>query len=254
MTEHLNGWIKLHRSILNWEWFKDATTFQFFLYCLLKANIADGTWRNIPFKRGQFITSLESICKDTGLTVRQARTRIDRLISTGELTSHTTNKYRILTICKFEDYQTFLEVDDKQNASQTTSKRQANDKQEGYETTTGKEEEEDYKIRRERNKEKISYKDMKKKDDVFMAPTLIDVKKFILDNDLTGVSPEEFYQYYEECDWKQGKQKMKDWRKVIRQWNQRNKKYYSKQTSKISNNGIVRADYGIILSDEQERH
>ena len=247
MSEHLNGWIKLHRSILDWEWFKDAETLQLFIYCLVRANLNDGSWRNIDYKRGEFITSLESISKDTGLTIQQTRTRLKRLISTGEITCKSTNKFTIITICKFDDYQNIFESTNKQTNRQATDNQQTKVDESNKQLTTGREDEEDNRIRRERNKEKISYKDIKKKDDDFIAPTLTDVRRFILENDLTGVSPEEFYQYYEECDWKQGKRKMKDWKAVVKQWNQRNFSNSNKFNSSVNKNGISTAEYGIVL-------
>lgn len=105
MAEYYGGWIKLHRQILNWEWFKKPEALSVFIYCLLRANIIDGSWRGIGFERGQFITSLETIRKDTGLSIQQIRTALKHLIKTGEITSSSTNKYTIITICKFNIYQ-----------------------------------------------------------------------------------------------------------------------------------------------------
>ena len=111
MAEYSCGWIKLHRQILNWEWFKKSETMHIFIYCLIRANISDGLWRGIQYKRGQFITSLETIRKDTGLSIQQIRTALKHLVNTGELTSKSTNKYRIITICKFDSYQSAYEDD-----------------------------------------------------------------------------------------------------------------------------------------------
>lgn len=106
MAEFYGGWIKLHRQIVNWEWFKKPETLSVFIYCLLRANISDGTWRGIEYRRGQFITSIETIRKDTGLSIQKIRTALKHLYDTGELTHESTNKYTIITICKFDIYQT----------------------------------------------------------------------------------------------------------------------------------------------------
>ena len=34
----MSGWIKIHRQILEWEWYSDTNTFRVFLHLLLKAN------------------------------------------------------------------------------------------------------------------------------------------------------------------------------------------------------------------------
>lgn len=119
------GWIQLYRSLKDWEWFTDVNTSHLFVYCLLRANHASTKWRGIEIDRGQFLTSLDTLAKETGLTVRQVRTALDKLKSTGELTSKVTNKNRLISVVNFERYQGV----DKQSVSQLTGKRQTNDKQ-----------------------------------------------------------------------------------------------------------------------------
>ena len=120
----MQGFITLHRKMLEWEWFTDINTSHVFLYCLLKANFETKKWRGINIKRGSFITSLEHISKDTGLTVRQVRTALDKLKSTGELTSQSTSQYSIISIKNYNLYQDY----DKQIDKRMTSERQTNDK------------------------------------------------------------------------------------------------------------------------------
>ena len=128
----MEGWIKVYRKILDWEWFNVDNTFKVFMYLLLAANHKDKKWRGITVKKGQLIASHSDISKKTGVSVRSVRTCINRLKSTGELTIKATNRYSVLTICNYVDYQS-EEVDsdkqtDKQLDKQATSKRQASDK------------------------------------------------------------------------------------------------------------------------------
>ena len=120
-----NEFIKIYRKMLNWEWYTDVNTKVLFLHCLLKANWKDGSWHGVHYKRGQFITSLASLSRETGLTVRQVRTALNHLKATGELTSRTFSKFRIITVVSFDKFQSR----DKQNGRQATNKRQASDKQ-----------------------------------------------------------------------------------------------------------------------------
>ena len=117
----MDGWIKLHRKMIKWEWFTDVNTCHLFMYCILRANHTDEKWRGIEIKRGQFITSLDKLSSATGLSVRQIRTALNKLAMTNELTSKATNKNRLISVVNYESYQ---EVD-----KQATSKRQADDKQ-----------------------------------------------------------------------------------------------------------------------------
>ena len=119
-----NGFITLHRQILSWQWYQDVNTFKVFIHCLLKANHTKTTWQLIEIDRGQFITSLKSLSAETGLSERQIRTSLNKLIKTNELTSKATNKYRTITVLKYNEYQTV----DKQKVKPPTIKRQASDK------------------------------------------------------------------------------------------------------------------------------
>ena len=127
------GHIKLDRRILKWEWYSDANTCRLFIHLLLTANHKEGRWQGYTIGRGQLITGLLKLNEDTGLTIRELRTSFDKLKKTGELTIKTTNKFRLVTICKYDTYQSIKNENDKQNDnlidSQTTSNRQASDKQ-----------------------------------------------------------------------------------------------------------------------------
>ena len=131
----MEGWIKIHRQITNWEWYTDSNVMRVFLHCLLKANYEETEWRNTRIERGQLLTSVHILSKELGLTTRQIRGTLDKLKMTNNLTIKTTNKYSIITVCKYDDYQV-QEVDecqaerqtdchsnDKQNVTQTTSNR-----------------------------------------------------------------------------------------------------------------------------------
>lgn len=120
-----NEYIKVFRKLLNWEWYTDVNTKTLFLHCLLKANWKDGAWRGHTIKRGQFITSLPSLSKETGLSIREVRTALNHLKSTGEVTDKIYSKFRIITVKSYDSFQS----SDRQNDSQPTGKRQASDRQ-----------------------------------------------------------------------------------------------------------------------------
>ncbi len=123
------GWIKLHRKFLKWEWFDDINTCHLFLYISLKVNYEDKAWHGIIVKRGQLITSLKSLSRDTGLSIQNIRTSLDKLKSTGELTDQSTNRFRLLTIVKYEEYQSRDMEVTSQSTSKLTSNQQATNKQ-----------------------------------------------------------------------------------------------------------------------------
>lgn len=126
-----NGWIKLHRKILDWEWFTSPSTLQLFIYLLLRANKEDKKWRGILIKRGQLVTSVATISEETKLSTQQVRTSLNRLKSTNEITSKTTNRFTLVTVCKYESYQLYEEIEQqaKQQALQQTNNKQITNKQ-----------------------------------------------------------------------------------------------------------------------------
>lgn len=139
-----NGYIKLHRSIVNWGWWSCPNTAHLFVHCLLKANFEDKIWQGIEIKRGSFVTSLEILSKETGLTVQEVRTALKHLISTNEITNKSTSKNRIITVVKYNEYQD----NNNQSNKQVTNEQQTDNKQ----ITTTKEYKE---IKNIRNKEYI---------------------------------------------------------------------------------------------------
>lgn len=120
-----SGWIKIHRKFLEWEWFDKPEMVQLFLYLLLKANTETKEWHGITIQRGQLPTSLSTIARDLKLGLQTVRTCINRLKSTSELTSKSTSKYTIITICNYDKYQYFDDLDNRQINKQPTSNQQA---------------------------------------------------------------------------------------------------------------------------------
>ena len=132
------GWIQLHKSLIDWEWYDDANTMRLFVHCCLRANFVDAEWRNISISRGSFITSIATLSKELKLSESKIRLSIKKLKTTNEITSKTTNKFTTISICNYDTYNTYNSTnskqDNKQDNKQTANKQQTNNKQ----TTTDK--------------------------------------------------------------------------------------------------------------------
>jgi len=113
------GWIKLHRKFIKWEWYDDASVFRLFTHLLLTVNYEDKRWRGIEVKAGSIVTGIDSLVKQTGLGRQQIRTAIEKLVVTGEITRKTTSKYSIISILNWESYQ----GDNRQVNTQATLKQ-----------------------------------------------------------------------------------------------------------------------------------
>ena len=99
------GWIKLHRQILEWEWYSDNNCFRLFLHLLLKANHKEKRFKGIELKVGSIVTSRDLLARETGLTSQQIRTALTKLISTNEITNVTSSQGTIIQIVNYEKYQ-----------------------------------------------------------------------------------------------------------------------------------------------------
>lgn len=132
----MTGFIKLHRKMLDWGWYSDINTSRLFIHLLLKASSTNRNYRDIRLKKGQLITSIKLLSEQTGLTVRQVRTCIDKLKKTNEVTTSTNMQYSIITIKKWTEYQAIPTNIENSNAQQMASERQRNDKSATNESQT----------------------------------------------------------------------------------------------------------------------
>ena len=118
------GWIKIHRIFTDWEWFRDSQMVHLFLFLVIAANSRDGLWRGIVVKKGQMITGRKELSNKTGMPEQTIRTCLSKLKLTNEITIESTNKYSIITINKYDQYQShnqLFNVEDNQNLLAETS-------------------------------------------------------------------------------------------------------------------------------------
>jgi predicted transcriptional regulator len=100
-----NGFIKLYRKMLTWEWYTDSVTKDVFLHLLLTANYEDGRYKGIEVKRGQVMTSVRKLAKELGFSEQNIKTALKHLISTQEITQESTHLYTLITLNNFDAFQ-----------------------------------------------------------------------------------------------------------------------------------------------------
>ncbi len=87
------GWIKLFSSkFLNWSWYQDTPVKCLFLHCLLKADHPDTTYKGIPVKSGQFVTSLSKLSDELGMSKQVIRTALNKLIIDNAISTQNQHK------------------------------------------------------------------------------------------------------------------------------------------------------------------
>ena len=208
------GWVKLHRQLLQWEWYDDVNTSRLFIHCLLRANHSDNNWRGNNIKRGSFITSLESLSKETKLTVSQIRTSLSKLISTGELASKSQARNRVITVLEYNRWQANDSELDKlvARSSQDSSKIVA----------TNKNVKNDNKVKNDKSSR-------------FIPPSVEEVFNYCNER-CNNVNAQNFVDHYKTNNWTRGKQQtpIKDWKACVRTWENK-----SKPNSKVKNHSDV---------------
>jgi len=124
----MSGWIKLHRSILDWEWYSDVNTSRLFTHLLLKANYKPKNWKGIPVAIGQTITSRDNLSRETGLSIQQIRTSLNKLKSTSDITIKTTSTYTLVTLAAYSLYQSMDDLATTKITSDATNEQQTSNK------------------------------------------------------------------------------------------------------------------------------
>lgn len=120
----LSGFVKLHRKIMDWRWYKDGIVKSVFIHCLIKAAFKEGEWQNCHINCGQFITSYSRMANELGITIRQLRTALQKLEETGEIARKTTQTHTVISIVKWDFYQKKEFFCDTQIATSPTRYRQ----------------------------------------------------------------------------------------------------------------------------------
>lgn len=121
----LRTYIRLYRSIEKWGWYTDSNTKSLFLHCLIKANYKEKEFLGKVVEAGSFVTSLNHLSLETGLSMQQIRTCLKKLVNTNEIVVKSTNNFTQIFVVKWSDYQCQEDDDNKRitNEQQTDNKR-----------------------------------------------------------------------------------------------------------------------------------
>ncbi len=116
------GWIKLHRKLLDNPISKKPAWSWLWVVLLLKANHSDKKiiWngKTITIKSGQFITGRKALSKESGVHESSIQRILYFLENEHQIEQQKSNKDRLITILKWESYQS---LNTKLNNKRTTS-------------------------------------------------------------------------------------------------------------------------------------
>lgn len=99
------GWVKLHRKLLEWEWYGDAHMVHLLVHLLLTATHEDRKYKGLTIRRGQLVTTIKELADALGASETSTRRRMKRLKSGGFLTIKVAHNKTTITICNYDSYQ-----------------------------------------------------------------------------------------------------------------------------------------------------
>lgn len=152
-----DGWIKLHRCLLDKPIWTKATLEQKVLLTtiLLSANHKpkEWEWQGNKFicNPGQFITSLDSLAKKAGVSIQNVRTALARFEKLEFLTNQSTKTGRLITVVNWAFYQAESKEPNREDNKDLTKTQQRPNK----DLTTNKNDKNDKNDKNEKNEKKL---------------------------------------------------------------------------------------------------
>ena len=95
------GWIKLHRSLIDWEWYDDHNATRLLIHVIISVNYEDKKWKGVEVKKGSMIFSWGTLSEAVGLTQKQCRTAMSKLEKSGEVARFVAGRWQVLTLIKW---------------------------------------------------------------------------------------------------------------------------------------------------------
>ena len=149
----MSGWIKLHRSLLEWEWWDDHNASRLLIFLLVSANYEEKKWKGITIKPGSLVTSFDKLANALGMTKKQVRSSMQKLENSGEVARERAREGQLVTLVKWEKLQGWGE----QEGTHLGTLRAREGHDEGTQRATTKE-----------SKEYKEGKEVKKEQEVFL--------------------------------------------------------------------------------------
>lgn len=243
----MSGFIKMHRRIVEWEWYRDIPVRVLFEHLLLRANYKDLRFRGCEIRRGSLAASRRSLAEETGLSEQQIRTALEKLRRTGEIETAAKGNFTLIKVMNYNRYQatgedadgdSFApgESDNMSFSPETLLKPKPNREA----TAPQPQEKEGKKIINppdisvfltdisspageatgryfSRGRKKGSGKSGKKRRQRFVPPQPEEVARYCQERG-NKVDAAKWFDYYTANGWRTGRVPMKDWRAAVRFW------------------------------------
>lgn len=166
------GWVKIRRSLLDWEWYDDHNATRLLLHLIITANYQEKKWKGVVLNPGSRVISWDKLASEIGLSKQQVRTSMRKLEITGEVTRKPTGLFQVVSLVKWEK----MQIEEFDPNRELTPKRTEDQQKNNMEVTPTKEREE--------------YKEIKNRKEVF--------KKQVFELPQDQETKMEFFEYWSE--------------------------------------------------------
>lgn len=99
------GYVKVSRKMLESDLIHEPVTFTVFMYLLLSASYRADEYQGQRIERGEAVATYPKIALATGVTERQARTALSKLVKSGRVSVRKCSKYSVVTLLNYDKYQ-----------------------------------------------------------------------------------------------------------------------------------------------------
>ena len=131
----MSGWVKLHRSFLEFDWYDDPNVVRVLLHLILTCNYEAKQWRGIDIQAGQIVTSYEKLAEALSLSPKQIRGALKKLEEGREVVRERAGKGQLVTLVKWAKFQ----QDDTNEGRKRADKKADEGQEEGRKRATTKE-------------------------------------------------------------------------------------------------------------------
>lgn len=223
----LQGWLKLHRTIMVSSVFSNPKLLKFWIWCLCKASSKPHTERvglqEVNLEKGQFVFGRFVAADELQMTNSSVYKYLKILEREQMIVVKSNNKFTLVSIVNWCLFQDKKDKEEQQNDNKGTPKEQQSNT----------------------NKNGKNVKNVKKKDiGEFIPPSLQEIKDYTNERQLV-IEPEFFFNYFTDNNWIDSKgNEVKSWRQKMLTWDKRerakNPKPKAPQTQQDFLKGIVK--------------
>lgn len=125
----MEPWIKLYKKFTQWEWYTDNNVKIVFIHLLLTANWQAKKWQGMVIHPGELVTSYQNLASEIHMSVPCVRRALDKLVKTHCIERKSSNKFTLLKLVNYTQYQSPPPENEQTNGNQTADGAQSDGNQ-----------------------------------------------------------------------------------------------------------------------------